>query len=407
MSLPFAGATSSDESGICVRIVQLCKRDQLKWTSTIRPSETLQLDITPTYVIVVDLHNTVQGSLAYTKDGNTIDVCWTPIGVQPVVGVMACDDVDSKLTKLIPTLKDVNVLFHIGDSVYADTLYKKATLKERQSPTYIDKLVELYIRTWNQLPMNCMEHRYIPDDHDFAVDTLLQKHAKTTANRLCFSAITKFIDTLYFAINGGYRRLGHYYATQLITPTTHYIAVSNWVPDVDAIPRFVHNQELVEDLKVLTPDRPVVLMLSRSTFAVIHSGYANKLLHDHEFLWNARGYAAFGKLKQHWRRELTVLCGDLHLPVSYEVVLQDVSYSMHSTGTFSSHVETHPEEDFDVPKKYGVQLRPLYLYKHLVIANSYLQLRGHKVRRIYEHQDIMHNMTILLKYLVNGYGSKS
>ena len=431
MSKPFAGAT---KDGV-VRVIQLCTHHP--WTSSTSPVDTTVLNV-GAYKFMIDLHP-VGTKITYTRFDDHIDVkYWNGKesritgSSQPQVGVISCDDVNTGITTLTPSLLGLDVLFHLGDSVYLADMYPKYTARtSHQRALLLNALARQYIQTWDRLPMSHVEHRFIPDDSNFASDTLLE--SKQKLDRTYFETVVYFTDMLYLAINGAPRDEGHYYATQLVTPTTQYIAISNWLP-IDGIPRFVENETLLSDLRSMKPETSqVVLMLSRCTFAITHTGYANYLLYAEEYAHNANNYCGFAELQRQWGVQLTVVCGDMHLPISMEIIPEDTKktshpssdqeskgkrnsleetpqkdrplqpYTMHSTGTLSGVIESHIAEDLKVGPKAQVKLIPLPIYLHLHPGNSYLRFVGNKAQRIYADQDVLHSAFTGFRYLLNGH----
>ncbi|CAH6418592.1 Hypothetical protein POVN_LOCUS311 [uncultured virus] len=417
MSLPFAGAPSDDGQ---IRVLQLCRLDDKEpWRPLTKPIWTTQITLSTHYIALVDTFK--DGTkIVYARSGHKVPVSYISpyqadreVGkVDPIVGVMACDKVEVGLDGLIPTLSSVELMFHIGDNVFADALCTPTT---KDGVDIGDALAKLYIKTWARLPMNTMEHRLIPDDNDFASDGLI---SQCRTHMAYLKQATKFNDLLGLAINGAQREKEHYYTALFETATTQYLAISNWVPNNAGVPQFVNNERICQDLKALkvAKGKGIVLMVSRCGFALIQSVATNRVFCENEYSWNYNNYAAFGDLKQYWMehagiKDLTVICGDIHIPVSYDVAYtvktgkdthRIIRYKMYSTGTFSNLVEPHNEGDFVLSKKVPVTLKPIYHTAHLSHGNSYLQLQRDRVYRIFKDQDIMYSTGTSIKYLLNG-----
>lgn len=452
MSLPFAGTTTTSRNGnYIVSIIQICSRDETlpRWMplSTAELTQTIRYPIGIKYQFLIDIHEIKQptGSLAYTHssyippsfpymtktethtyiskshytnrelqeykkvDADTVPII-TNIDVKyyakslklcPSVGIISCDNIWCRNIGVIDRIDDVDVIFHIGDAIYADPIYTAWTkgsgiFNRKCIDNLLDAVAYLYIQTWNRFPMYKAEHRIIPDDHDWCDNSSLDKITCKTKHQYNYiRAITHFNDLLGFVINGHLRQSGSYYTASLQTQKTTYLAISNYVPNVELIPKVVTNSEIVRDLiqqniTLTTPE--VVIIVSKTSFPITQTLMFNRLLYGHDSLCNWHNYKAFAILKRVWRTNLTVVCGDLHLPLAMNVQYCDpdgytIQYPMYSTGTLSGVSEDHVKDDFDKPA--GVTLVPIGQSHHCERGNSYLRVRGCQVEVIFRSQDAL------------------
>lgn len=388
MSHPFSVSRERDK----VVIVQLS--NGVEWNCQIKHTTT-RIRITGEYYFrrdVFDLDEEL-GYLLYTQDSKTIPVRYLKRDTIPIVGASCCTNQWAGIKGV--TIEDVDLMFHLGDLVYMDSLYHKWMRGWMKKEELLNLACRLYIDTFNHLGVSSHQHLYVPDDHDWVDDSVI-KLTVTPRSREYYNIITPLIDLLYTIFNG--QRRQKYYKVEREYNGIRYIAYSSWYP-VSGVPQSLSVEQVIDDLTVTPSDR-IVLMFSTTIVDVKSSGCLNKLVSGSSLSDRNEDYRRLAGLRDRIS-DLTVVCGDLHAPISYTVEMKGHSpFSLLSTGSVSNVVDRYHEDDFN--KEPDSFITPLPELAHLDTANSYLLFEGTKSYRSTKKQSLLTSLKGGLLFLISA-----
>lgn len=216
--------------------------------------------------------------------------------------------------------RPADVLFHLGDQIYADRIYWKwwrslSRIDTKRWDRYRDKIqqdyYEEYYQTWEPLHkiLSCTSNIMIPDDHEIRSKAQLLKYCVLNRNSICelesflFQTALEVCRTLYLGLR--------------ITQTSRldYFGIIGDVAVVlhERITQPFLNLEFLDGMKKFVEDHSRILFMSGLPPVQIQPSLMEKLLHldakvipEEDF---QRLYECFSG------KEVILIGGDLHVGV--------------------------------------------------------------------------------------------